>query len=299
MQLSKSSKTERTSSNADTGSQKRYKSFFLNLGLTISLALLLKVFFLDTTQVTSSSMENTLLSGDFVFVDKLTYGLYKYDGHEVWGIPLPQFEFGGLRQPASGDIILFKNPAIDQFPDLGDNSNLVKRCIAGPGDTLSIKNNIIVVNSSTLDEAEGVKFAGSKKENRSKDYKIFPGNKRWTRENYGPIYIPEKGELIHISHINIDTYRSIINFEQGPNSVEVKGFSVFINGTIVEEYEINDNYYFVMGDNRDDSADSRFWGFVPERQIIGRLMMIYWSVDSSAEVIFSSIRWNRIANFIN
>ncbi|MBU1100464.1 MAG: signal peptidase I [Bacteroidetes bacterium] len=299
MTLSKPDKTERTTSVEDRNSVGRIKSFILNLGLAIFLALLLKIFFIDTTHVTSSSMENTLLTGDFVFVDKITYGLYKYDGHEIWGIPLPEFEFGGIRKPASGDVILFKNPSKNSHPDLRDNSNLVKRCIAGPGDSLVIKNNIVVVNNSTIVEADGVKFAGTKNEKLGEEYAVFPGNKRWTRENYGPIYIPKKGDKIHINHLNIETYRALINGEQGNSSLEVNGFDVFINGTSVTEYEIIDNYYFVLGDNRDDSADSRFWGFVPEKLIIGKLFMIYWSVNPVSDSFLDRVRWNRIANFIN
>ena len=109
------------------------------------------------------------------------------------------------------------------------------------------------------------------------DRMIFPNfyNDTWNTDYYGPIYIPKKGDRIQLNLKNINIYASLIEFEN--ESVELNDSLIFINGSRIDTYEVKENYYFMMGDNRHNSLDSRYWGFLPEQLIVGQAMYLYWS----------------------
>jgi signal peptidase I len=114
----------------------------------------------------------------------------------------------------------------------------------------------------------------------------------WSRDNYGPIWIPKKGASIELNSDNLLLYtRCIVNYEG--NSLEKKDGQVLINGTPATHYTFKYDYYFMMGDNRHNSADSRSWGFVPEDHIVGKPILIWLSIDKD-KGLFSGIRWNRL-----
>jgi len=126
---------------------------------------------------------------------------------------------------------------------------------------------------------------------------IFPFVDRgWTRDNYGPIWVPAKGISVKLDADNIDLYRRIIDIYDG-NDFEEKEGRYFINGEETTTYTFKQDYYFMMGDNRHNSLDSRYWGFVPEDHIVGRPAVIWFSKDSNKSFP-KNIRWKRILKFI-
>jgi signal peptidase I len=114
------------------------------------------------------------------------------------------------------------------------------------------------------------------------DMSRFP----WSVDNYGPIRIPKQGDVVQLNDSTIELYRRIIsNYEH--NNLEEKEGKYFINGVPVSTYTVKQNYYWMMGDNRHRSQDSRYWGYVPESHIVGRAALIWFSYSKS-------IRWNRL-----
>lgn len=128
---------------------------------------------------------------------------------------------------------------------------------------------------------------------------LYPldGMTGWTRDNYGPIWIPKKGATVKLDMKNIAIYeRPIRSYEH--NNLEVKNGKIYINGKQTDHYTFKMDYYWMMGDNRHNSADSRYWGFVPEDHIVGKPIFIWWSSDPDRHG-FSGIRWNRLFRFVD
>lgn len=119
----------------------------------------------------------------------------------------------------------------------------------------------------------------------------------WTRDNYGPIWIPKKGERVKLTLDNLPIYERPIKVYEG-NQLEVKNGRIFINGKPADSYTFKLDYYWMMGDNRHNSADSRFWGFVPEDHVVGKPIFIWWSKDPDYAGT-KGIRWNRLFNFVD
>ncbi len=128
---------------------------------------------------------------------------------------------------------------------------------------------------------------------------LFPYSEkfRWTRDNYGPIWIPEAGKTVKLNSDNMPLYERIIRvYEKNELKVESDG-RIFINGEETDEYTFKQNYYFMMGDNRHNSLDSRYWGFVPEDHVVGRPALIWLSTDANRRFPFN-IRWNRFLKLV-
>ena len=121
-------------------------------------------------------------------------------------------------------------------------------------------------------------------------------NTSWTRDNFGPLWIPKKGETIVLNEENIALYsRCIVNYEG--NTLHYDGNKIEINGVPANSYTFKYDYYFMLGDNRHKSLDSRFWGFVPEDHVVGQPLLIWLSLDKDKN-IFSSVRWNRLFRLV-
>ncbi|MDR1624087.1 MAG: S26 family signal peptidase [Tannerellaceae bacterium] len=120
----------------------------------------------------------------------------------------------------------------------------------------------------------------------------------WSRDNYGPLWIPKKGATIELTEQNIGLYnRCIRNYEN--NTLERKDGKVFINGEEAKTYTFRYDYYWMMGDNRHKSADSRSWGFVPEDHIVGKPILIWLSLDKDRDWFDGKIRWNRLFTIVH
>ncbi len=127
---------------------------------------------------------------------------------------------------------------------------------------------------------------------------IFPFDQKfkWNVDNFGPLWIPRKGESLEITQENISLYRKVIGEYEG-NTLEERDGKIIINGKEAGSYTFKMDYYFMMGDNRHNSADSRFWGFVPEDHIVGKAVFIWMSWDTHASFL-NKIRWGRLFNLV-
>lgn len=123
-------------------------------------------------------------------------------------------------------------------------------------------------------------------------------NTGWTRDNYGPIWIPAKGATIRLTLHNLPIYERCITAYEG-NTLDVKEDGIYINGKKSDSYTFRLDYYWMMGDNRDNSADSRYWGFVPEDHVVGKPILVWLSLDKDRGWFDGKIRWNRIFKWVD
>lgn len=271
---------------------------------TFFAAILIKTFFIEAFRIPTNSMANTLISGDYVIVNKFIYGIKTPAEVPLINIKLPVINLLSVKTPIRNDIIVFQFPG-DQNQYSSDNSiTLVKRLIGLPGDEIWIIDKEVLINGVPL-KLPSSAIIGEKKSNTYgiADDKIYPKGKKWNKDFYGPIIVPKKGMKIELNPRNIGEWETAINREFKKKVVSVEGSVVNINGKPAREYTFTQNHYFVLGDNRDRSSDSRFWGFVPEDLLIGKAEFIYWSINSTFNFsditqIFKSIRFDRILNKI-
>lgn len=126
------------------------------------------------------------------------------------------------------------------------------------------------------------------------DKTIFPGTENWNVDNLGPIYIPEAGKTIELNKETLPFYKKVIGEYEG-NDLKVNGDEIRINGQVAKSYTFKQDYYWMMGDNRHNSLDSRYWGFVPADHIVGKPIFIWMSIDGINDGIKNwSIRWDRL-----
>ncbi|MDL2283267.1 signal peptidase I [Odoribacter sp. OttesenSCG-928-G04] len=128
---------------------------------------------------------------------------------------------------------------------------------------------------------------------------IFPhsDNYQWNVDNFGPLYVPKKGDKVELTVTNLPIYDRIIKVYE-ENKLEVRDSVIYINGKETAEYTFKMDYFWMMGDNRHRSADSRYWGFVPEDHVVGKASFIWLSMDKD-ETFLSKIRWSRLFRFIH
>jgi len=127
------------------------------------------------------------------------------------------------------------------------------------------------------------------------DKSVFPHNEQypWSVDNYGPIYIPEEGKTVALNSKSLPFYKRIIEVYEN-NNLTVNGDEIFINGKLATSYTFKQNYYWMMGDNRHNSEDARYWGYVPFDHVVGKPVFIWMSWDSNGQGIQNKIRWERV-----
>lgn len=283
----------------------RARLYIRYLTAAIFFALILKIFFIEAYKIPTGSMEKTLLVGDFLFVNKFIYGAHLPNYIPFLNKKIPEYRLPAVRKPEPLDVVVFRYAGDrDQLIPMKETT-YIKRCIAGPGDSLTIINKKVYLNGMQISQPDEIQYSNGRVWPKGYENSgIFPKHSGWNEDNYGPLYIPKAGDTLSLNLVNIEAWRTIINREVGREAVSVEGRKIKINGKEASSYVIKKNYYFMMGDNRDDSLDSRFWGFVPEDKIIGKAFMIYWSLDLSSAPhnisgFFASIRFDRIARIIN
>ena len=162
------------------------------------------------------------------------------------------------------------------------------------------------LTAEMLEEAKGIPTVTAVEENIDSyppDYPdsyvtIFPFSPdyRWTRDNFGPIWIPRKGVTVELTIADLPLYERIISVYEG-NDLKVADGKIYINSEEAQTYTFKQDYYFMMGDNRHNSLDSRYWGFVPEDHIVGKPALIWLSIDGNKKFP-KNIRWRRFFKFV-
>lgn len=412
-----------------------------SIAFAVVAATIVHTYFIQPFVIPSSSLEKSLLIGDFLFVSKFHYGarlpmttvalpmvhdsipltkqksyLFSDDYKARKTSWLNKLQLPYMRLPAfekidRNEIVVFNQPA-DTLLDMNDfrpdrnyykpidkKTNLVKRCVGAPGDSLEIKNGYVYINgkqnelpdraklqffhtvettsnpqalynkygitekqerqifaienrfwdrpdlqaylrneniilnvesrdslntlvtggmTQKLFDRLKVKIVGStinvnmteelaaqmekessvtsitKVNSKAPNPSLFPQDPSYrnTVDNFGPIYIPKKGATIDLNVDVLPLYKRIITEYEG-NTLSVNGNQIKINNEIVTNYTFKQDYYWMMGDNRQNSIDSRFWGYVPHNHVVGKPVLIWMSWDSNASG-FNKIRWNRL-----
>jgi signal peptidase I len=289
---------------AEDGKKKKQTpmEFIKELAIVFGIFLILNSFVLASFEVPTGSMENTVMTGDFLFVNKFIYGGTSPRTIPFTSIRLPWFRIPAIRDVRRGDVIVFEFPG-NREEVTPDFVYYLKRCVAIAGDTLEVKNKVLYVNGQAQPLPKHLKFINPTSTPKDlKNDRIFPPNSPFNEDNYGPIRIPKKGDEINLSASNIIQWETFIKREG--HRVDIVGETILIDGKPVNKYTVEDDYYFGMGDNRDDSLDSRFWGFIPKTNIVGTPMIVYWSWNPDLPLydIFnklSSIKFKRIGTIIN
>ncbi|MBT8267497.1 MAG: signal peptidase I [Bacteroidia bacterium] len=351
-------------------------------------ATLVHTYFMQPYVIPTSSLEKSLLVGDFLFVSKFHYGArtpmtavaapmvhdtlpiiktksyIAEDRRELsssWKnkLQFPYFRIPGFQKIKQNDIVVFNQPADTMYhmykpadryyyKPVDKKTNLVKRCVGLPGDSLEIRNGYVYINGkkNTLPDRAHLQFSylvqpKSRTFNQNvmaeryditdpfgiinaqntykfvaisdaslrkfKDHpnvgsitpikepqgvrgaNIFPNdpNYDWNNDWFGPLYIPEAGKTITLNLEVLPLYKRIITEYEG-NTLSVKGNQILINDEVTTSYTFNQDYYWMMGDNRHNSLDARVWGFVPFNHVVGKPVFIWMSWNG-----LKNPRWER------
>jgi signal peptidase I len=287
--------------------QEKVIEFFRQLFWAAVAAFFIITFIIQNTRIPTGSMEDTILVGDFVLVNKFIYGSSSPKYIPFTETEIPFFRLPAFKEPKAKDIVVFEFPGDrDQLFATERGVNYVKRCIGTPGDTIEIKDKVVFVNGKEFWIPPFIKYYRGRYGSFLKpipkgvaEPRIFPKGMPWNEDNYGPLVIPKKGMTIPLNRYNVEQWRTIIDREYGERVVDLKNGIVTINGLSVSSYTFKKDYFFMMGDNRDDSLDSRFWGLVARDMVVGQafITLFSWNRDIPFSQLFKllgSIRLDRV-----
>lgn len=270
--------------------------FYLCLGLVVWM--LVQVCCYTSFKIPSDSMEPELLAGDRIVVDKMCRGARLFDvlaalrDERVTIRRLPAF--GNFRH---NDVLVFNFPYKQRWDSICFDvmKYYVKRCIALPGDTLEIRNgyfNIKGWNGTLGNMASQERVSRLTKETAPEGVmNTFPWNEKlgWTIKEFGPLPVPAKGQVVKMDSLGWLFYRQLIGWEQ-EKPLRMDNEKVCLGDSVIREYRFKDNYYFVAGDNAENSQDSRYWGMLPEEFVVGKAVRVWYSNDPDT----GEMRWKRI-----
>lgn len=260
-----------------------------------------QIFVLTSFKIPSDSMEPQLTAGDNILVWKPTIGprifnLFASMRNEQTNI----YRIPGIKKIQRNDILVFNFP----HPNSWDKIEMhilkyyIKRCVGLPGDTLSIQNGFFHVKGieTSLGNMESQNKIATTEQFEDGIFHSYPFDSiiSWNIKDFGPLYIPGKGDSITLNQTNCRLYKKLIEWEQ-QGSLQYKDSTIFLNGTPINGYRFQKNYYFMAGDNGMNSQDSRYWGLLAEEYIVGKAWIIWKSVDPYTD----KFRWNRFLKVIH
>ncbi len=277
-------------------------SFLKETGIVVGLFLVINNFVIASFLVPTGSMENEVLTGELLFVNKFIYGGTSPRNIPFTNVRLPWFRVPAVRDVHRGDVIVFVFPGMRDEVRPEDFTFYLKRCVGLPGDTIQIRNRVLYVNGAMMPLPRNVLFdRGWSLPQNDPDDRIFPVGSGWNEDWYGPLVIPKSGTVVPLNAQNVRAWRVFI--EREGHTVELVAGTVLIDGKPSSSYTVQRDYLFGMGDHRDNSLDSRYWGFVPKENLVGTPIIVYWSWNSDLPLydIFgrlASVRWGRIGSLI-
>ena len=176
---------------------------------------------------------------------------------------------------------LWYDPSLPGYPQMALTAEMLEQ----------VKSNPIVKSVTMNVDVYSSEYSSSEK-------LIFPFSLdyKWTRDNFGPLWVPNKGATVELTLSNLPLYKRIITSYEG-NTLDIKDGKIYINSEETQSYTFKQDYYFMMGDNRHNSLDSRYWGFVPEDHIVGKPAVIWLSIDGNKKFP-KNIRWRRFFKFV-
>ncbi len=280
----------------------KFSNSVKDIVFTLIVVLFIQSFFIQGYSTPTGSMENTILTGDRMFFNQFLYGGSTPRNIPLTNIKLPFFKIPGIREPRRGDIVNFDFPGQRDELVPSENVQYLKRIIGEPGDKIEVIQRVLYVNGTVFPNPEYSKFGQPIVSKDVKDPRTFPKGIGWNEDNYGPLQIPKKGDVVQLTKENFEQWDTFIKRE-GHNPVLRTDGTIYIDGKQTGTYTVERNYYFMMGDNRNNSLDSRFWGFVPRENIVGKALITYWSWDANIPFsdigrLVGSIRWERIGRLL-
>jgi signal peptidase I len=276
-------------------------AFLKELAIVLGAFLVLNNFVIASFLVPTGSMENEVMAGDLLFVNKFIYGGTSPRNIPFTNVRLPWFRVPGFRDVERGDVIVFVFPGYRDEVAPEDFTFYLKRCVALPGDTVRVEKRVLYVNGVSAPLPRNMKFSSRPSFGEMVEDRIFPKGAQWNEENYGPIVIPKKGMVLQINRETIQAWDTFIRREG--HTVDVGQGRIVIDGKEAKEYTVQRDYLFGMGDHRDNSLDSRYWGFIPRENLVGTPLIVYWSWDTEVPIysIFAklaSVRLGRVGAVI-